>query len=79
MISEIRICDDECKIIVRAYVVSMLDYCNVLLESSLTKLYKSSNESKTLYKTSKDEHVTPMLHDFHWLPIELRVHSNDLL
>ena len=60
-----------------AFVLSRLDYCNSLLAGCLkhllSKLQKvQNNAARLIIRTSRSAHVTPMLHSFHWLPIEQR-------
>lgn len=79
-----RLSDEECKIIVHAYVISRLDYCNVLLyglpDTTLQILQRVQNyAARMIVRLGKDEHVTPVLHDLHWLPIKMRVHFKVLL
>ena len=52
----------------------------------LTQLYRTCNEFKTmqlvcllLVRFGKDKHITPVVHEFHWFPIEMRVHFKILL
>ena len=61
-----------------AFVLSRLDYCNALLAGSpkyLTdKLQKVQNHaSRLVFRSSRFDHVTPLLHQLHWLPVHSRV------
>ena len=55
-------------------VLSGLDYCNALLAGSqkvlLDKIQRVINcSARLIYQASKSAHITPLLFDFHWLPI----------
>ena len=59
-------------------VTTRLDYCNSLLygtsKSNLVKLQRIQNTlARVVAGTQKREHVTPVLKDLHWLPIEQRI------
>ena len=79
-ISSIRhvLTEDATKTLLCAFVLSRLDYCNGLLAGSpkyLTdKLQKVQNHaSRLVFHSSKFDHVTPLLHSLHWLPIHSRI------
>ena len=60
------------------FVLSRLDYCNLLLAGCpkylLSKLQKvQNNDARLIFRTTRSAHVTPMLHSLHWLPIEQRI------
>ena len=64
--------------LVHAFITSWLDYCNALLyglpATSLQKLQRVQNmAARALTGTHRHEHVTPMLHQLHWLPVQYRV------
>ncbi|XP_034017384.1 uncharacterized protein LOC117502434 [Thalassophryne amazonica] len=64
--------------LVHAFVSSRLDYCNTFLIGipgrSLQKLqYVQNSAARILMRVRKDEHITPILHTLHWLPIHLRI------
>ena len=72
------------KIIIHATVTSLLDYCNSLLSglpaSSLRDLQLVQNfAARLVLKRSKFCHVTPLLYELHWLPIESRIKFKVLL
>ena len=58
---------------------SCIDYCNALLYGTygknLVKLQRLQNvAAKIIVGGSKYEHVTPILRELHWLPVESRIH-----
>ena len=66
------------KTLLCAFVLSRLDYCNALLVGSpkhlIEKLQKVQNHAARLvFCCSKFDHVTPLLHSLHWLPVHLRI------
>ena len=79
-ISSVRhfLSDDATKTLLCAFVLSRLDYCNALLAGSpkhlIEKLQKVQNHAARLvFRCSKFDHVTPLLHSLHWLPVHLRI------
>ena len=79
-IADIRrfITQDSAEMLVLAFITSRLDYCNALLyglpATSLQKLQRVQNRAgRVLTGTHRHEHVTPMLHQPHWLPVQYRV------
>jgi hypothetical protein len=78
-IGRIRSCisEDACKTLVNSLVTSRLDYSNVLLygiNKQLTdKLQRVQNTAARLItRTRKSDHITPVLMELHWLPVEFR-------
>ena len=76
-ISAIRhyLSEDVPKKLLRAFVLSRLDYCNSLLAGCpkylLSKLPKvQSNAARLIFRITRSGYATPMLHSLHWLPIE---------
>ena len=60
-----------------ALVISRLDYCNSLLVSAsqaqIDRLQKVQNHAaRVVMKKKMSDHVTPLLHELHWLPIKYR-------
>ena len=79
-IADIRrfITHDAAEKLVHAFITSRLDYCNALLYglplSSLQKLQRVQNmAARVLTGTRRHEHVTPLLRQLHWLPVQYRV------
>ena len=78
-IGQIRSCitSDACKILVHALVTSRLDYCNALLyglpQTMLKRLQRVQNcAARLICRRKKQDHVTPLLKELHWLPIHVR-------
>ena len=72
------------QIIIHATVTSLLDYCNSLLSdlptSSLRHLQLVQNfAARLVLNRRKSCHITPLLHELHWLPIESRIKFKVLL
>ena len=70
--------------LVQAYVTSRLDYCNALLiglpSHLIRKLQKVQNcAARLITQSKKSEHVTPLLHSLHWLPVHYRIQYKALL
>ena len=66
-----------CKTLVNSLVTSRLDYGNILLnginKTTLNRLQKVQNTAARLItRTRKHEHITPILADLHWLPVQYR-------
>jgi len=75
---------DSAKKIIHAFVVSRLDTLNSLLvklpECHLSKLQRILNSAARLVmKEKKSCHITPVLKDLHWLPVEYRIKYKILL
>ena len=69
---------DDLRILVQSIIVSRIDNCNSLLYGvlacNLNKLQKLQNAcARMIYGKRKFEHVTPLLHELHWLPIRQRI------
>ena len=63
---------------VHACVTSKLDYCNALLYSlfkyQLQRLqYVQNTVARVVLQVSKFQHITPVLCELHWLPIQYRI------
>ena len=66
------------KIIIHATVTSLLDYCNSLLSglpaSSIRDLQLVQNfAARLILNRNKFCHITPLLYELHWLPIDSRI------
>ena len=79
-ISSIRqfLTEDATKKLISACVLSQLDYCNALLadypKTSLNALQLVQNDAARLvFRARRTQHVSPLLQQLHWLPIEKRV------
>ena len=64
--------------LIYALVTSRFDYCNSLLyglpESKINILQKMQNiATKIVSRCPNFSHITPILHDLHWLPIKFRI------
>ena len=82
MLSKRRICSkldhDSTKTIIQALVMSKIDYCNSLLLGSadyqLNKIQCIQNMAcRIVCNLCKFDHVTPSMHDLHWLKIPQRI------
>ena len=63
------------KTIIHAFVTSKLDYCNSLLYDQpkymIKRLQSVQNcAGRLIYLSSKYNHVTPLLINLHWLPVQ---------
>ena len=69
---------------INATVTSRLDYCNSLLygihKSSISKLQRCQNHAaRIISMLPKSSHITPILQDLHWLPVQQRIEYKMLL
>ena len=69
---------DICKTLIHAFVTARIDYCNSLLYGQpkciLKRLQSVLNSAaRLIHLTSRYEHVTLLLIQLHWLPIEQRI------
>ena len=85
-ISKVRkyLSEDSTKSLIHAFVTSRLDNMNSLLfqvpECHLKKLQRiQHNAARLIKKEKKSCHITPILYDLHWLPVEYRIRYKILL
>jgi len=70
---------EECaKTLVQAFISSHLDYCNTLLYGIINSLFRhlqSIQNAASCFLTgaSRRNHISPVLHSLHWLPVKQRV------
>ena len=72
------------EILVHAFITNRLDYCNGLLyglpDCLLNKLQRVQNACARLsFREQKFCHLTPLIHELHWLPIKYRIEFKILL
>ena len=75
---------DTCAYIVRALILSHLDYCNLLFnditQKNLVRLQKLQNKCARLVNMQpRSSHITPLLMDLHWLCVSERIIFKTLL
>ena len=66
---------DALKTLISAFALSRIDYCKSLLTKQLIhKLQKvQNNATRLIRRTPKFDHISPVLHTLHWLPVEQRI------
>ena len=69
---------------INALVTSRMDYCNSLMYGMnkylITKLQRCQNHAaRIITLRRKFDHITPILCDLHWLPVEYRIQFKVLL
>ena len=75
---------ESAKVLIQAYVMSRIDYCNGLLygatSSQLDRLQKVQNyAARVIMRAPKYCHITPVLSALHWLPIRQRINYKIML
>lgn len=74
-----RYLDEEtCATIVRTLVISRLDYANSVLAELPNKLIQKlqlvqNNAARLITRTGRRAHITPVLCQLHWLPVQQRI------
>ena len=76
--------EESCKLVVQSLVTSRLDYSNGLLygipKSAVSILQSVQNSAaRIVTKTAPREHITPVLRELHWLPVDRRIEYKMLL
>ena len=71
-------CPEVMKRLVSALILSRLDHCNAALaglpQSTIQPLQRAQNSAARLISNcSRYEHITPVLKELHWLPVNLRI------
>ena len=69
---------EACEHAVRTLISTRLDYANSLLfrirSLDMQRLQRVQNRAaKLVFRVGKREHVTPLLHQLHWLPVDKRI------
>ena len=69
---------DAAKILIQAYVMSKIDYCNSLLygipDKLLNRIQRIQNyAARVVLRLHKFSHITPTLATLHWLPVKRRI------
>ena len=75
---------DAAKIIIHAFVVSKLDYCNSLLYGLPSYLilklqHVQKSAARLVSQCPRFCHITPVLRDLHWLPVSFRIEFKIML
>ena len=70
--------ESETRSIVHAYVTSKIDQNNSLLlgiaDNQIARIQRVQNAAaKLIFRKKKFDHVTPLLRDLHWLPVQQRI------
>ena len=70
--------DEATVLLVHALITSKLDYCNSLLhglpDKLINRLQSLQNIAARIVSCmSKFKHITPVMYELHWLPVEMRI------
>ena len=73
-----RFSTESIKTLVHAFVTSRIDNCNALLYGLPSYLiqrlqYVLNSTARLISLSRKADHITPLLIDLHWLPVEQRI------
>ena len=74
----------HCETLIHAFITSRIDHCNSLLsgrnQTQIKRLQHVQNSAaRLLTGTRKQEHITPVLKELHWLPVTVRIRFKILL
>ena len=74
----------HCETLIHAFITSRIDHCNSLLsglnQNQIKRLQHVQNlTTRLLTGTRKQEHITPVLKELHWLPVTARIRFKILL
>ena len=66
------------EMVIHSFISSKIDYCNILFHNlpkyQIKKVQRIQNSAaRLLTDTSKYSHITPILKELHWLPVESRI------
>ncbi len=75
---------EDAEKLIHAFVTSRLDYCNALFSGCSNTCIKNlqliqNAAARTLTRTKKYEHISPVLASLHWLPVKSRIDFKILL
>ena len=74
----------SCEQLIHAFITSRVDYCNSLFYNLPNRLLKrlqgiQNCAARILTFTKRNEHITPILKQLHWLPVVFRIRYKILL
>ena len=70
--------DEQAKTVIHTHITNKLDYNNSLLMGCPKKVIRrmqlvQNAAARVITGCKKKDHVTPILHQLHWLPVEYRI------